>query len=107
MKQLLIALVLVAVGVAALGFYRGWFTASSGDTAHGVNVSVGVNQDKIREDEAAVKEKLHGHGGRRRKAPRVGPGRPRTAALETRRRCARGRVNSSASEITRRFYHVK
>jgi len=69
MKQLLIALVLVLVGVAALGFYRGWFTASGGDTAHGVNVSVGVNQDRIREDEAAVKKKLQGQGGTAKESP--------------------------------------
>jgi hypothetical protein len=64
MKQLLVVLVLVAAGVAALGFYRGWFTASSGDTAHGVNVSIGVDQDKIRQDEAKVKEQIHNLGGK-------------------------------------------
>jgi hypothetical protein len=69
MKQLLVVLVLVLAGVACLGFYRGWFTASKSDTGHGVNVSVDVNQDKIREDEAKVKEKLHGIGGKAKEEP--------------------------------------
>jgi hypothetical protein len=69
MKQLLVITVLVLAGVACLGFYRGWFTASSGDTAHGVNVSIGVDQDKIRADEAAVKEKVHGIGGKPKESP--------------------------------------
>jgi hypothetical protein len=64
LKQLAVVIVLVVAGVVCLGFYRGWFTASSGDTAHGVNVTIGVDQEKIREDEAKVKEKVHGLGGK-------------------------------------------
>ncbi len=64
MKQLAIALVLVVIGVAALGVYRGWFTAYTGDTGHGGNLTIGIDQDKIREDEAKVKEKVHGLGGK-------------------------------------------
>jgi len=63
MKQLFVVLCLILAGVAALEFCRGWFTASSGETAHGVNISVGVDQDRIRDDEAAVKEKLTGIRG--------------------------------------------
>lgn len=79
MKQLFVIAVLVLAGVACLGFYRGWFTASSGDTAHGVNVSIGVDQDKIRADEAAVKDKVHDLGGRPKESSAKtpdSPGRP-------------------------------
>jgi hypothetical protein len=62
MKQLLVVVVLIVAGIACLGFYRGWFTASTGDSGHGANVTIGVNQEKIREDEAKVKEKVHGLG---------------------------------------------
>jgi hypothetical protein len=76
MKQLAIVLVLVVAGIAAVGFYRGWFTASTGDTGHGGNVTIGVNQDKIREDEAKVKENVHGLGG---KATDAAAGQPAPA----------------------------
>jgi hypothetical protein len=64
MKQIVVVLLLIVAGVACLGFYRGWFTASSGDTPHGANVTIGVDQDKIRADEAKVKEKIQGLGGK-------------------------------------------
>ena len=64
MKKLAVVLVLVLAGIACLGFYRGWFTASTGDTAHGVNVSIGVDRDKIRDDESKVKEKIQGLQGK-------------------------------------------
>ena len=69
MRKLLFILFVLAVVVLVVGFYRGWFTASTGDTAHGVNVSIGVDQEKIREDEAKVKEKVHGLGGKAKDAP--------------------------------------
>jgi hypothetical protein len=64
MKQLFVVLVLVIAGIACLGFYRGWFTASTGDTTHGANVTIGVDQEKIKADEAKVKEKVHDLGGK-------------------------------------------
>ncbi|HEX4590999.1 MAG TPA: hypothetical protein VH120_13770 [Gemmataceae bacterium] len=77
MKPFLVVVVLFLAGVACLGFYRGWFTASSGDTAHGVNVSIGVDQDKIRADEAAIKEKVH-LGGKAKESSegRTAPAKP-------------------------------
>jgi hypothetical protein len=38
MKRVAIVIWLVVAVVAVVGFYRGWFTASMGDTAYGVNV---------------------------------------------------------------------
>lgn len=43
MKRLLVLLLMVAVGIVAIGFYRGWFT---------------VNQEKIQADEKRAKEEV-------------------------------------------------
>ena len=60
MRAFLIVVVLLVVGIAGLGFYRGWFQLSS-DTDHAdhkVNTTFTVDEDKIRED----KEKVQGLG---------------------------------------------
>ncbi len=43
MKRLFVVLLVLAVGIVGVGFYRGWFTA---------------NQDKIQQDEQTAKEKV-------------------------------------------------
>ena len=60
MRAFLIVVVLLVVGIAGLGFYRGWFQISSDrDQAdHKVNTTFTVDEDKIRED----KEKVQGLG---------------------------------------------
>ena len=60
MRGILIFVVLLLVGIAGLGFYRGWFQVSSDrDNAdHKVNTTFTVDEDKIRED----KEKVQGIG---------------------------------------------
>ena len=60
MRAFLIIVVLLVVGIAGLGFYRGWFQLSSDrDSAeHKVNTTFTVDEDKIRED----KEKVQGLG---------------------------------------------
>jgi hypothetical protein len=61
MKAFLVVVVLLLVGVAGLGFYRGWFQLSSDtDNAdHKVNTTFTVDQDKIREDKERVQELGH------------------------------------------------
>jgi len=44
MKKLVIVLLLLVVGIAGFGFYRGWFN---------------VNEQKIEQDEATAKKKMH------------------------------------------------
>ena len=60
MKAFLFVVVLLLVGIAGLGFYRGWFQVSSDrdNTDHKVNTTFTVDEDKIRED----KEKVQGLG---------------------------------------------
>ena len=58
MKAFLFVVVLLLVGIAGLGFYRGWFHLSSDtDRAdHKVNTTFTVDEDKIREDKEKVQE---------------------------------------------------
>jgi len=53
-------LLVLALGVAVLGFYRGWFSISSrGRDAESnkVNVNLTVDPDKMRDDAEKVTEK--------------------------------------------------
>ena len=60
MRTILIVLVLLIVGIAGLGFCRGWFQLSSdtGNAGHSINATITVDEDKIRDD----KEKLQDLG---------------------------------------------
>jgi hypothetical protein len=61
MKRNIITVVLVLViGVVAVGFYRGWFTLSSRSPDAGsnkVNVNLTLDRDKMQEDASAVQKK--------------------------------------------------
>jgi hypothetical protein len=59
MKNLLVVLVLVVAGVAAFGFYRGWFRVSTGDAEHKTDVTISVDKDKLAEDEKKLKDAGH------------------------------------------------
>lgn len=50
MRNFLGTLVIVAIIVAALGFYLGWFEFSKSDGTNGTNVDVKVNDGKIKSD---------------------------------------------------------
>lgn len=58
MRAILVFVVLLLVGIAGLGFYRGWFQVSSDrDNAENkVNTTFTVDEDKIREDKEKVQE---------------------------------------------------
>jgi hypothetical protein len=63
MKRILIVLVLVAAGVAVLGFNRGWFNLESDSAAGKSNVSLSIDTNKLKEDGsslAAAAQKLGG-----------------------------------------------
>ena len=62
MKTLLVVVVLLLVGIAVLGFYRGWFRLSTDDTDNKVNTTITVDKDKIHADEETAKEKVQGLG---------------------------------------------
>jgi hypothetical protein len=58
MLRLIGLLVVVAVIVAGIGWYRGWFQVSSTNTGQGPHVTVTVDKDKIQSDKQEAKEKV-------------------------------------------------
>jgi hypothetical protein len=64
MKRLFVVLVLLVVGVAALGFYRGWFDVKWEKSDDGKGQVTGtVDNEKIEADKKRALEKVHGLGG--------------------------------------------
>ena len=59
-RSVITVLLVLLVGVVALGFYRGWFALSSRSPEAGsnkVNVNLTVDRDKMQEDAETVKKK--------------------------------------------------
>ena len=58
MKRLFFLVCLVAVAIGVIGFYQGWFVATTSTTLDGKqNVNIVIDKDKIKSDEAKAKEK--------------------------------------------------
>jgi len=58
MKRLYAVVIVLALIVVGVGFYRGWFALSSSTAGQGnnkVNVNLTVDPDKMKEDAEAVK----------------------------------------------------
>ena len=62
MRRFLIVLLLLVAGVAGLGFYLDWFHLSTASTDQKTNITITVDQNKIREDEEKAKEKVQEAG---------------------------------------------
>ena len=62
MKNLLIVIVVLLVGIAALGFARGWFSLSTDNADQNPSATITVDQGKIKEDENKAKEKMQEFG---------------------------------------------
>jgi hypothetical protein len=62
MRFLLVLIVLLLVGVAGLGFYRGWFRLSTNSTDQRPSATITVDKDKIHADEDKATEKVEGLG---------------------------------------------
>ena len=59
MRKLCSLLVVLAIVVVGVGFYRGWFALSSPTTdtgSHKVNINLTVDPDKVKADVEAVRE---------------------------------------------------
>ena len=59
-RTVVTVLLVLLVGVVALGFYRGWFALSSRSPEAGgnkVNVNLTVDRDRMQEDAEAVKNR--------------------------------------------------
>jgi hypothetical protein len=59
MKGLLFLVVLILVGIAGFGFYRGWFGLSTDTTDHKPSATITVDRDKIQEDKDKVEQFAH------------------------------------------------
>jgi hypothetical protein len=55
--RFLIALILIAAGVAGVGFYRGWFHVTSDTSTGERSVTVTVDEDKIQQDKNEAQKK--------------------------------------------------
>ena len=62
MRTLLVVVVLLLVGTAGLGLYRGWFDLSTDHTDHKPSATITVDKDKIHADEEKAREKVQGLG---------------------------------------------
>ena len=62
MKRFYGFLLLAAIIVVGLGFYRGWFTLSGGreSQSNKVDVNLSVDPDRIRQDAETLKDKTRG-----------------------------------------------
>jgi hypothetical protein len=58
MKSLVFVVVLLLVGIAGLGFYRGWFSLSTTNTNQNPSATITVDKDRIHADEETAQEKL-------------------------------------------------
>ena len=61
MKRFCSCLIVLAIIVISLGFYRGWFSVSGGREAvsHKVDVNLTVDPDKVKADAETVKDKAN------------------------------------------------
>ena len=59
MKRFCSLLIVLVIGVAGIGYYRGWFTVSGSREAvsHKVDVNLTVDPDKVKADAQTVKDK--------------------------------------------------
>ena len=62
MRTLLVVVVLLLVGIAGFGFYRGWFHISTNSAVQESSATITVDKDKIHADEEKAKEKVQGLG---------------------------------------------
>ena len=59
MKTLLALVVLILVGIAGLGFYRGWFGLSTETTDQKPSATITLDRGKIQRDEDKVRQFAH------------------------------------------------
>jgi hypothetical protein len=58
MRSLLSTLVLLAAGVAALGYCRDWFTVSTRERGDQVEVSLHIDKSKVRYDAGQARDAM-------------------------------------------------
>jgi len=68
MRNLTIVVVVLLVGIATLGFYRGWFRLSADSTDQNSSATFTVDQDKINADGNEAKESVQAFGDKTKEA---------------------------------------
>lgn len=54
--------ILLVVGIAGLGYYRGWFALSTNSTDKMPSATITVDQEKFNEDRQMTRDKVQGAG---------------------------------------------
>ncbi len=62
MRSLMFVVVLVLIGIAGLGYYRGWFAFSTNSKDHTPSATIAVDKNKFHEDEQKAKDDMQGAG---------------------------------------------
>ena len=62
MRTLMLVVVLLAVGIAGVGYYRGWFAFSTSGTGQMPSATITVDKNKFHEDEQKAKDDVQGTG---------------------------------------------
>ncbi len=60
MRNLMFAVVLVVIGIAVVGYNRGWFAFATNGTDQKPGATVTVDKEKFHEDEQTAKNKVQG-----------------------------------------------
>ncbi len=62
MRTLMFVVILLAVGIAGVGYYRGWFAFSTSGTGQMPSATITVDKNKFHEDEQKAKDDVQGAG---------------------------------------------
>ena len=62
MRTLMLVVVLLAVGIAGVGYYRGWFAFSTSGTGQMPSATITVDKNKFHEDEQKARDDVQGFG---------------------------------------------
>ena len=81
----MLVVVLLLIGIAGLGYYRGWFAFSTNSTDQKPSATVTVDKNKFHEDEQKAKDEVQGPGKRPSKSRQSDRQGQRTAAPTLRR----------------------
>ena len=68
MRNPTIVVVVLLVGIAAFGFYRGWFRLSADSTEQNSSATITVDQSKINADSDKAKESVQAFGDKTKEA---------------------------------------
>jgi hypothetical protein len=60
MRTLMTVVVLLVVGIAGFGYYRGWFAFSTNNTGQMPSATITVDKDKFHEDQQTARDKVQG-----------------------------------------------